>query len=276
MRMKVGIHAGNKDINELIQYCSKIGVDQICLACSSIMGYDERGYPDLDALREITGRLADAGISVSVMIISKWPSPEVLLGKPEALGELDNLYRTIECLGEASVGTAVLYLQLDMPKEKAEETLYWERLLDFFRRIMDIAENSHVKIANHAYYLPHKLVRNAEGLKTILEAVPSPYSGVTYCPGLYQSGDDVYRAVSLFGEKIFFAHARDLKKRGAEFDEVFLGEGDIDLPRILRLLQEVGYGGLICPEHLGPQKVPGEDLQVRAVTYLKDLLSPHH
>jgi len=274
--MKVGIHASGKDMNELVQYCSGIEVDQVCLACSSIGGYDERGYPDLDALRGVKGRLADAGISVPVMIVSKWPSPEVLLGKPEARGELDNLFRTIGCLGEASVGTALLYLQLDRPKERAEEALYWERLLEFFQRIMDVAENSEVRIANHAYYLPNKLVRNAEGLKRILEAVPSPYNGVTYCPGLYQSGDDVYRAVSLFGEKIFFAHARDLRKRGAEFDEVFLGEGDIDFPRVLRLLQEVGYEGLICPEHLGPPRVPGEDLQARAVTYLKGLLSSHH
>jgi len=273
--MKVGIHAGNKDINELIQYCSKTGVDQLCLACSSIRGYDEKGYPDLDALREVKGRLADAGIGVPVMVISKWPSPEMLLDKPEAQGELDNLSRTIECLGEASVGTALLYLQLDRPKEKAEEALYWERLLEFFRRIVDVAENSQVKIANHAYYLPHKLVKNSEGLRRILEAVPSPYNGVTYCPGLYQSGDDVYKTVPLFGKKIFFAHARDLRKRGEEFDEVFLGEGDIDIPRVLRLLQEVGYRGLICPEHLGPQKVPGENLQARAVTYLKGLLSPN-
>jgi len=273
--MKVGIHASGKDISGLIQYCSKIEVDQVCLACSSVRGYDERGYPDLDALREVRGRLADVGISVPVMIVSRWPSPEVMLGKQEARGELNNLCRTIECLGEASVGTALLYLQLDRPKDKAEEAPYWERLLEFFRRIVDVAENSQVRVANHAYYLPQRLVRNAEGLKRILEAVPSPYNGVTYCPGLYQSGDDVYRAVSLFGEKIFFVHARDLRKRGAEFDEVFLGEGDIDLQRVLRLLQEVGYRGLVCPEHLGPPKVPGEDLQARAVTYLKGLLSSH-
>ncbi|MEM2935819.1 MAG: mannonate dehydratase [Candidatus Bathyarchaeia archaeon] len=240
MGMKVGIHASDKDINKRIQYCSKIKVDQFCLACSSIRGYDERGYPDPDALREVKGRLADAGISVPVMTVSKWPSPEVLLGKPEARGELNNLYRTIGCLGEVSVSTALLYSQLDRPKAKAEEAIYWERLLEFFRRLMDVAERSQVKIANHAYYLPQKLVRNSEGLKRILETVPSPHNGVTYCPGLYQSGDDVYRAISLFGEKIFFAHARDLRKKGAEFDEVFLGEGDIDLPRSFVSYRKLG------------------------------------
>lgn len=45
-----------------------------------------------------------------------------------------------------------------------------------------------------------------------------------------------------FGMKVGI-HARDLRKRGKDFDEVFLREGDIDLPRVLRLLQEVGYGG---------------------------------
>jgi hypothetical protein len=38
-------------------------------------------------------------------------------------------------------------------------------------------------------------------------------------------------------------------------------------------LQRVGYEGIICPEHLGPPKVQGEDQLGEAVKYLKRLMS---
>jgi hypothetical protein len=37
-------------------------------------------------------------------------------------------------------------------------------------------------------------------------------------------------------------------------------------------LKRVGYEGVICPEHLGPPKVQGEDQLGEAVKYLKRLM----
>ncbi len=41
------------------------------------------------------------------------------------------------------------------------------------------------------------------------------------------------------------------------------------MPKILRLLQEVDYDGVICPEHLGTAK-EGEDLLAKSVEYLRE------
>lgn len=273
--MKVGIHAAGKDIDRLIEYCGRIGVDQVCLSCSSIAGYDEDGYLNLNKLRDVKDRLQDAGIGVPTMIIGK-VSQEALLGRPKAEGEIDNLCRTIECLGEASVKSVLFYVDLDRPENRVEEAWCWKRIAKFYERIIEQAEKAQVGIANHAFYHPWKMVRSVETLMKLLEEVPSPYNGVTYCPGLYQSGDNVYEAITLFGKKILFAHARDLRRRSLsshQFDEVFLGEGDIDIPKVVKLLKAIGYEGIICPEHLGPQRFDGEDLQALAVGYLKNLLS---
>ena len=273
--MKVGIHAAGKDIDRLIEYCGRIEVDQVCLSCSSIAGYDEKGCLDLNNLREVKGRLLDVGIGVPTMIISRRISPEAFLCRPKVEGEINNLCRTIECLGEASVKSMLFYVDLDRPGNRVEEAGCWRLLIKFYERIVDQAEKSQVGIANHAFYHPWKMVRNVETLMKLLEEVPSPYNGVTYCPGLYQSGDNVHEAITLFEKKIFSAHARDLRRRRSNFhfEEVFLGEGDVDIPRVVKLLQAVGYEGIVCPEHLGPQRTEGEDLQALAVEYLKNLLS---
>lgn len=84
-------------------------------------------------------------------------------------------------------------------------------------------------------------------------------------------GDDPYEGVSIFGDKIFLAHARDLSKLKYphRYDEVFLGEGDIDIPKTLILLDAIGYDGIICPSISARQGFEEKDLQARAVEYLK-------
>ena len=272
--MRIGIHSTEKDAAKLIRYCRQIGVNSVCLACSAIEGYDEGGYPDLEALKAFKDKLERAGISLAAMIISKWPSQEVLLSKPGSEKELEALCLTLQTLGKAKVGVVLLYPEVDRPVGRLREEECWRGIRRFYEALVDHAERVGVRLANHAFYHPWKVVRDMETLVRLLDEVPSPYNGVTYCQGLYQMGDDPYEAVTLFGDKIFLAHARDLKKLRYphRFEEVFLGEGDIDIPKTLRLLDAIGYDGIICPEHLGVPNVEGEDLQARAVDYLKSFI----
>lgn len=269
--MRIGIHTGEKDANKLIEYCHEIGVDAVCLACSAIRGYDKSGYPELEALKAFKRKLEEARISLPAMIISKWPSQEVLLSKPGSEKELEALCLTLETLGKARVEAALIYPEIDRPVSRFEEEECWRGICGFYEALVDSAERAHVKLANHAFYHPWKVIRDTATLVRLLKEVASPYNGITYCQGLYQMGDDPYEAVTLFCGKIFLAHARDLKKLRYphRFEEVFLGEGDIDVPKTLKLLKAVGYQGIICPEHLGAPKVEGENLEAKAVKYLK-------
>jgi len=271
--LKVGIHSHEKDADKLIQYCRQIGVDAVCLACSAVEGYEEKGFPDLEALKAFKGTLEKAEISIPTMIVSKWPSQEVLLSKPGSEKELEALCLTLEVLGKAQVESVLIYPEVDRPVSRLREEECWRGIRRFYEALVDFAERSHVKLANHAFYHPWKVIRNAETLTRLLSEIPSPYNGVTYCQGLYQMGDNPYEAITLFGEKIFFVHARDLKKLRYphRFEEVFLGEGDIDILKTLRLLEAMGYKGIICPEHLGSPRLEGENLEAKAVEYLKRL-----
>ena len=83
-------------------------------------------------------------------------------------------------------------------------------------------------------------------------------------------GDDALEAVDRLAEHIHgFAHARDLAGRGDDAPEVPLGEGYVGMADILRRLREIGFDGLLVPEHLGEPRTPGEDTEAVAVEYLR-------
>jgi sugar phosphate isomerase/epimerase len=134
-----------------------------------------------------------------------------------------------------------------------------------------------VRIALHAFYFQDRLVRGVAELARIVNAFPSACNGVLYCGGLHIPGDDVADSVRTFQGRIFLAHARDVKGsrflKESDCVEVPLGEGDVNLAGMIAALQAAGYQGMICPEHLGPPRSPGEDQLGIAVRHLRDFLT---
>ena len=55
--------------------------------------------------------------------------------------------------------------------------------------------------------------------------------------------------------------------------EVPPGEGGVDLAAVVAALRDVGYRGILHPEHLGKPRVEGEDLVTQAVAYVQSLLT---
>ena len=57
---------------------------------------------------------------------------------------------------------------------------------------------------------------------------------------------------SHFGQrgKIFNVHFRNIRGGYLNFQETFPDEGDMDMPRALRTYREVGYTGMIMPDHV--------------------------
>ena len=73
--------------------------------------------------------------------------------------------------------------------------------------------------------------------------------------------------------KIHFCQIRDHNARWPAAQEVFLGEGRLDFPRVFAALRDAGYDGIVQPEHLGKPRYPGEDLQAKGVAYVKSQLA---
>ena len=80
---------------------------------------------------------------------------------------------------------------------------------------------------------------------------PSEYNGVCLCTGnvWHGEGENMYEATRKLGDKIFFVHVRDVRT-GLGEKEFWFHKGDVDIPRVIQVLKEIGYDGYIRSEHL--------------------------
>ena len=163
----------------------------------------------------------------------------------------------------------------------------WNNLKYFLDAIMPVCEECDVKMAIHPddppwdiFGLP-RIIKDRESLKKLLEIVPSKYNGLTFCTGSLgaSSKNDLPAMIREFGDRIYFAHLRNVKVIDNHFNETAheSNTGSLDMYEIVKALQDVGFDGYIRPDHArmiwGEVARPGYGLYDRAlgVAYLNGL-----
>ncbi len=144
----------------------------------------------------------------------------------------------------------------------------WRRFRYFLENLVPVAEEAGVKLAAHPDDPPVPILRNTGRLLTshdayqrMVDLAPSPSNGMEFCQGtVTEMGEDIYDAIRRFGgqKKIFYVHFRNV--RGdfpTKFDEVFIDEGDVDMIRAMRTYRDVGYDGVMIPDHSPLVRAPG-------------------
>lgn len=148
--------------------------------------------------------------------------------------------------------------------------LFWERITYFLDRIVPVANETKVRIACHpqdpstppgGYQGITNVLGTVEGLQRLVQINESPYHGLNFCQGsvcenLTDPANQIFDVIRWFGsrKKIFNVHFRNIQGRRDKFNESFPDEGDIDMVKALQTYAEVGYDGMIMPDH-----VPGMD-----------------
>jgi sugar phosphate isomerase/epimerase len=143
-----------------------------------------------------------------------------------------------------------------------------EVLAGWFQEAAREAGTRGIKLAaeNHGDYTSKEML-------WLVEAVGSPYFGVNFDTGNFvRLLDDPVVAMGDLADHVFATHIKDLKVRVDAspaawffFSSTPVGEGLVDIGQIVRLLSEVGYGGLLAVEidHLHPDYHYDEHLAVR-------------
>jgi mannonate dehydratase len=161
-----------------------------------------------------------------------------------------------------------------MPAQKV-----WDNITYFLERVVPVAEEARVKLACH----PHDpgvpedkplranycVLGTVPGLKKFISIVESPYHCLNFCQGTVAEmcadpKTEVIEAIRYFGErqKIVMVHFRNIRGRVLDFDEVYPDEGDVDMLQAARTYKEVGFDGMLCPDHVPHSAVdPGGDRQ---------------
>ena len=156
------------------------------------------------------------------------------------------------------------------PKPLSKDEV-WENFRRLLERAVPAAEEAGVKLAIHPDDPPlppvggiASLLERPDDFRRVIELVPSECNGVCFCQGCFTEmvGERVYDEIRYFGERqrIFAVHFRNLQGTMPQFSECFIDDGDIDMLRAMRVYRDVGYGGVMVPDHvphlsgIGPDK----------------------
>lgn len=141
----------------------------------------------------------------------------------------------------------------------ADEAL-WENLAYFLHEIVPVAEKWNVKLAMHPDDPPlspirgvSRIMRSLENYQRLVDLVPSPVNGITFCQGNFTlMTDDLPAAIRHFGKqgKIFFVHFRDVRGTVEKFEETWHDDGKTDLLACMRAYREIGFDGVLRPDHV--------------------------
>ncbi len=190
-----------------------------------------------------------------------------------------------------AVHTALNYPWFKVPNTIAGQLTadeMWSRIRYFVDRVLPAAEEAGVKVACHPHDptmplgigMDDRVLGTIDGLKKYCDLSPSAYHGLNYCQGCMEesgaSRDELLDAIRYFGgrKKLFLVHFRTIKGVALNFREAFIDEGQMDMLAAMQAYQEVGYDGMIVPDHY--PRIPGDDNRMAtrayAVGYMKALL----
>ena len=142
---------------------------------------------------------------------------------------------------------------------RVSEEKLWDTLTYFLKAVISVAEKAGVNMALHPDDPPlsplrgiDRIVTSAANYRRILEIVPSPVNGITFCQANFRlMGEDIAALAREWcaRKKIFFVHFRDVEGTREHFGETFHDNGPVDLAQMLRVYHEAGFEGPMRPDH---------------------------
>ena len=145
-----------------------------------------------------------------------------------------------------------------VPRVESDEL--WQRYEWFLTQIIPIAEENNVVMALHPDDPPADMLRNTARLvnqphkyQRILDLAPSTSNALEFCLGSLQEmrEGNVLESIAQYGgqNRIAYVHFRNVRGKVPLYQEVFVDEGDLDMLAAIQTLKDVGYDGVIVPDH---------------------------
>jgi len=173
---------------------------------------------------------------------------------------------------------------------RVDADTYWERITYFLERVVPVAEEYKVRMGCHpqdpglpkGYRGVDAVLASPDGLKKFLSIKESPYHGLNFCQGtvseqLEKPGEEIFDVIRYFGsrKKIFSVHFRNIEGGYLNFRESFIDNGSVDMLKAARVYKEVGYDGMLMPDHV--PSVDGDEDHMQgfafAIGYIKAIIA---
>ena len=111
--------------------------------------------------------------------------------------------------------------------------------------------------AGKGYRGVETVLGSVDGLKRFVSIQESPYHGLNFCQGtvsemLENPNEEIRDVIRYFGsrKKIFNVHFRNIEGKFRDFRETLPDNGDVNMIEAIRAYQEVGYDGMLMPDHV--------------------------
>jgi len=173
-----------------------------------------------------------------------------------------------------------------LPDREYSEADFWEHYEYFLKQVVPVAEEWDVTLALHPNDPPipgvggyPSLFGNLKSMKRAMEMYPSENHGIVFCLGTWSAmNEDVYEGLRFFGERdeIVYVHFRDVEGTVPAFTETFVDQGNYDSRQALKILDDVGFRGIITSDHV--PELSGDEPPLRprgrayTVGYLRGVL----
>ena len=143
----------------------------------------------------------------------------------------------------------------------------FEHIAYFLERVLPVAEEYHVRLANHIADPPTPAGFGGitrwnspdvfQGIQRFAKLSNSPAHGFNLCLGSVAEGlrdprTEILPIIKWVGKRkqIFNVHLRNIIGGFGNFQEVYPDNGDMDLFQVIRALRDVGYDSMVMPDHI--------------------------
>lgn len=136
----------------------------------------------------------------------------------------------------------------------------WSRLQGFLDAVIPVAEEAGVTLAAHPDDPPLPTIRGQPRLvyqprlyQKLIDLKPSPRNALEFCVGTLaeMTEGDIYEVVDTYSRqgKLAYVHLRNVRGKVPFYRETFIDDGDVDILRVLRILKQNRFTGVIIPDH---------------------------
>jgi sugar phosphate isomerase/epimerase len=131
------------------------------------------------------------------------------------------------------------------PGDRSPETAF--ALVPFFQALAAEAEKNGIYLGVETH---GGITSDAEGMVELCRQVGSRHFGVLYDPcNLLAGGVDYKKAYNTFRAHVVYVHLKDGLFKDDKFERVMFGDGVVDIPWVLQVLEKDGYSGGIALEY---------------------------
>ena len=101
-----------------------------------------------------------------------------------------------------------------------------------------------------------RLVYQPHLYQKLLDLQPSPRNALEFCLGTLaeMTEGDIYEATDAYSRqgKLAYVHFRNVRGKVPHYRETFIDDGEVDMLRVLRILKQNRFDGVLIPDHAPP------------------------